>query len=226
MDDQSLQHAVVEELTWARHVDAAGITVTVHDGIVSLSGHVRTLSEKRHANRCVWHLQGVIGVRDEIAVQPPEAHRHSDAELTNRAARTLEWDALIPAGAINATAMAGVITLTGTVDEPHFRTEAEERVQQLAGVVRVDNQIVVRAPADVAVGLAEKVRRALVRHSELDSSSITVEVRGEQVTLTGSVPSFVQRRIAVNAAWAAPGVIDVVDRLQVHRTAQGAHVHA
>jgi len=226
MDDQSLQHAVAEELTWARHVDAAGITVAVHDGVVTLSGHVRSLGEKRHANRCVWHLNGVVGVRDELEVRPREADRHSDTELTSRAARTLEWDALIPSGVIGVTAASGVLTLTGTVDEPHFRTEAEERVQQLAGVVRVDNKIVVRAPTEIAVGLAEKVRRALARHSELESSGITVEVHGEQVTLAGSVPSFVQRRIAVNAAWAAPGVIDVVDRLQVRRVARGAHVDA
>ncbi len=226
MNDQSLQHAVVEELTWARHVDATRVTVAVHDGLVSLSGEVGTLIEKRHANRSVWHLHGVVGVRDEIVVRPPEAHRHSDAELASRATRTLEWDALIPAYAISATSKAGVIMLTGTVDEPHFRTEAEERVQQLAGVVRVDNKIMVRAPAEVAVDLREKVLRALARHSELDSSGITVEVQGEQVTLLGSVLNFVQRRIAVNAAWAAPGVIDVVDRLQVHRKAGGAHVYA
>jgi osmotically-inducible protein OsmY len=226
MDDQSLQHAVVEELTWARHVDASDVTVAVHEGVVTLSGNVRTLIEKKLANRSVWHLQGVVGVRDNIAVQPPDVHRHSDAELADRATRTLEWDALIPGHAISVTAEAGVLTLTGAVDEPHFRAEAEERVQQLAGTVRVDNKIVVRASADVAVDLRGKVLRALARHSELDSSGITVEVHGEQVTLLGSVPSFVQRRIAENAAWAAPGVIDVVDRLQVHRKAGGAHVHA
>jgi osmotically-inducible protein OsmY len=33
------------------------------------------------------------------------------------------------------------------------------------------------------------------------------------------VHSFVQRRIAENAAWATPGVNDVVDRMRVHRSA-------
>jgi osmotically-inducible protein OsmY len=86
-------------------------------------------------------------------------------------------------------------------------------------VVRVDNQIVVPPKTDVSSGLRDKVLRALGRHSELDSSGITVAVQDEQVTLSGTVHSFVQRRIAENAAWATPGVNDVVDRMRVHRSA-------
>ncbi len=74
MDDKSIQHAVAEELEWARHVDASRIGVAVHDGVVHLTGLVGTLAEKKAANRSVWHLHGVLGVRDDIEVRPSAAH--------------------------------------------------------------------------------------------------------------------------------------------------------
>jgi osmotically-inducible protein OsmY len=217
MDDKALQHAVAEELEWARHVDASHIQVTVHDGVVQLSGFVGTLVEKKAANRSVWHLRGVLGVRDDVEVRPTAAHQHAGEEIASRARQVLLWDSLIPGAKIGVRVDDGVVTLTGTLDLPYQRAEAEQRVQQLAGVVWVDNQIVVRRPANVAAGLRAKVARALQRHSELDASRIVVEVHEHQVKLTGTVPSFTQRRIAENAAWAAPGVTEVEDLLTVQR---------
>ncbi len=222
MDDKTLLHAVTEELEWARHVDASRIVVSVHDGVVHLAGQVRTLAEKKLANRTVWHLEGVVGVRDEIIVQPPLDQRPSDAELALRAEQLLRWDALIPGDAIGVRVEAGVINLTGVVDEPYQRTEAEQRVHQLAGVVHVHNLINVRPKAQAAADLCAKVLRTLSRHSELDSSGIKVDAQQGQVTLSGTVRSFVQRRIAETAAWATPGVNDVVDHLRVQRPASRA----
>ncbi|HQT75750.1 MAG TPA: BON domain-containing protein [Rhodopila sp.] len=215
MDDKALQHAVTEELEWAPHVDASRIQVAVHDGVVHLSGHVASLTEKKAANRTIWHLEGVTGVRDDIVVQPAEADRHADEELSRRARQVLDWDAIIPASQIGVATEGGVITLSGTVDEAYQRAEAEQRVQHLAGVVHVENRIVIRPRPEVTAEVGKHVRRALERHSELDSSRIVVDVQGSNVTLSGKVPSYTQRRIAENAAWAAPGVDEVMDLLQV-----------
>ncbi|HEY0183897.1 MAG TPA: BON domain-containing protein [Rhodopila sp.] len=215
MDDKTLQHAAVEELEWAPHVDASRIQVTVHDGVVQLFGTVGTLAEKKAANRGVWHLAGVVGVRDDIEVLPVEAHRHPDEEIASRARQVLLWDSLIPGTKIGVAVDHGVVTLTGTLDLPFQRVEAEQRVQQLAGVVRIDNRIVIRRVPQTEAGLRAKIDRAFARHAELDASRIAVEVHDSQVKLSGTVPSFTQRRIAENAAWAAPGVSDVIDLMQV-----------
>ncbi len=215
MDDKSLQHAVVEELEWARHVDASHIQVAVHDGVVHLTGLVGTLAEKKAANRSVWHLHGVLGVRDDIKVRPSAAHQHPDEEIASRACQVLLWDSLIPGAKIGVRVSNGVVTLTGILDVPYQRVEAEQRVQQLAGVVQVDNQIVLEGTSKTEADLRTKVSRALQRHSELDTSRIAVEVHKDQVRLTGTVSSYIQSRIAENAAWAAPGVSDVVDLLRV-----------
>ncbi|HEX2943390.1 MAG TPA: BON domain-containing protein [Rhodopila sp.] len=215
MDDTALRHAVTEELEWAPHVDASRIQVAVHDGIVHLSGYVSSLTEKKAASRTIWHLEGVTGVRDEIVVQPAEGHRHADEELSRRARQVLDWDAVIPARQIEVASEGGVVTLSGTVNDAYQRAEAEQRVQHLAGVVHVENRIAIRPRPEVAAEVGNNVRRALARHSEIDSSRIIVDVHGSKVTLSGHVPTYTQRRIAENAAWAAPGVDEVLDALKV-----------
>jgi osmotically-inducible protein OsmY len=214
-DDAWVERAVTEELEWAPHVDAAHVRVSVQDGVVHLTGHVRTLVEKKAAERTVWHVAGVRGLAADLEVRRPAAHLHSDAELARRAADVLDWDAQIPGADIKVGAEHGLITLLGAVNWNYQRAEAEACVQRLAGVVGVDNRIVVRAVPSAAPEVREQVLRALHRHVELDATAIAVDVDDGRVTLSGHVPGFSQRRIAENAAWSARGVYDVVDRLQV-----------
>ena len=107
------------------------------------------------------------------------------------------------------------MTLAGKLDLPYQHVEAQQRVEQLAGVVQVDNQIVLEGTPKTEADLRMKVNRAFQRHSELDASRIAVEVHANQVRLIGTVSSYIQRRIAENSAWAAPGVSDVVDLLRL-----------
>ena len=51
--------------------------------------------------------------------------------------------------------------------------------------------------------------------SEHDFSRILVDVREHEVKLSGTVPTYAQRRIAENEAWAVSGVDDVVDMMHV-----------
>lgn len=215
MDDDAVKHAVAEELEWAPHVDASGIRISVDNRIVLLTGQVRSLAEKKAAERAVWHVQGVRGVRDELEVRLPETSRHADTEIAHRAKQVLLWDAQIPGSRIHVRSDGGVVTLSGTLDWQYQRAEAEQRIQRLAGVLRVDNRISIRpAPAGTAE-VRDRVVRALQRHSEIDASRIAVDAHDQRVTLTGTVPSFMQRRIAESAAWSVPGVNDVLDLMRV-----------
>ncbi|MDA8248855.1 MAG: BON domain-containing protein [Rhodospirillales bacterium] len=223
-DDAWMARAVAEELEWAPHVDAAHIHVSVQDGIVHLTGHVRTLVEKKAAERTVWHVAGVRGIAADLEIRRPAAHLHSDDEIARRAADVLDWDAQIPNTEIKVQVEGGVVTLLGAVDWQYQRAQAEARVQQLAGVVAVDNRIVVRAVPTAADEVHEQVLRALRRHAEIDASGIAVEVQGGCVTLTGHVPSFAQRRIAETAAWSARGVTDVIDHVRVESARTSAAV--
>jgi osmotically-inducible protein OsmY len=55
----------------------------------------------------------------------------------------------------------------------------------------------------------------LRRSAEVDANRIEVEARGGEVTLKGTVRSWIEREEAERAAWAAPGVTKVEDQIVV-----------
>ncbi len=216
MDDQALLHAVTEELEWAPHLDATRVTIDVHDGIVRLGGVVATLAEKHAAEHAVWHIRGVTGLVQDIAVRLAAGADTNDADLAERAQSVLRWDAQIPDQRIRLKVEDGIVTLMGGLDWQYQREEAEERIRRLAGVRGVVNDITVQ-PGHAATDIAAAVGRALARHAELDATRITATVEGAAVILSGTVRSLTARRAAENATWSAPGVASVENRLTVAR---------
>jgi len=60
-----------------------------------------------------------------------------------------------------------------------------------------------------------RIETALRRNAEIDAEGITVEAAGGDVTLRGHVRSWAERDEAEYAAWAAPGVSNVDDRILI-----------
>jgi osmotically-inducible protein OsmY len=63
--------------------------------------------------------------------------------------------------------------------------------------------------------IEEDVNEALTRHPGLDASEIDVKVQNGEVTLTGTVDSRQDKRMAEDAAESCPGVRDVHNQLRV-----------
>jgi osmotically-inducible protein OsmY len=66
-------------------------------------------------------------------------------------------------------------------------------------------------PADIQ----RKIQAAIKRLAEVDANRVSVEANGSEVILKGTVGSWVEREEAERAAWAAPGVTKVEDRIVV-----------
>jgi osmotically-inducible protein OsmY len=60
-----------------------------------------------------------------------------------------------------------------------------------------------------------RIEAAFKHSAEADARAIRVEINDGKVMLRGRVRSWSERDEALQAAWAAPGVIEVDDRLDV-----------
>jgi osmotically-inducible protein OsmY len=60
-----------------------------------------------------------------------------------------------------------------------------------------------------------EIEAALKRRAQTDAQQISVDVRGADVTLTGSVHSWSERELAASSAWSTPGVRKVVDNITI-----------
>jgi osmotically-inducible protein OsmY len=215
-DDLLLQQRVIDELEFDPSVDAAHIGVSVRGGVVTLSGHVDSFAEKFAAERTVRRVKGVKAVAQELEVRLPSDRKTADEEIAARAVKILSWDALVPNGRIAIKVEHGVVTLRGEVDWQFQRAEAEYDVHKLGGVKAVINDITVTAkvhPGDVHA----MIRDALERNAAVEAGNVTVSVAGGKVTLGGKVNAWTEREAIERAAWSAPGVTQVEDKIELVR---------
>jgi osmotically-inducible protein OsmY len=85
-------------------------------------------------------------------------------------------------------------------------------VSQLMGVCGVTNNIHIKSKAR-PLDIKDQIEEALKRFGRSGTQKITVSVKGEKVTLTGSVHSWSESDDARQAAWIAPGVMAVENNL-------------
>ncbi len=209
-----LQQDVIDELQYEPSVEAAGIGVTAKDGIITLTGAVKSYSEKWSATQATKRVSGVKAVVDEIKVKLPYAHERGDEDIARAALQALEWDVQVPHTRIVVKVEQGRITLEGDVDYKYQQTAAVNVLRNLTGVTSVINLIHVKPTAN-ASEVKVKIENALKRAAEVDAKRIVVDVVNDKVTLRGTVHSWAERSEAERAAWSAPGVRLVEDDLSV-----------
>ena len=75
-----LQEQVLDELHYEPSVDASEIGVTANDGIVSLTGKVKSYAENYAAVRAAQRVYGVRAVTNEMEVDLPAFHQRDDQD--------------------------------------------------------------------------------------------------------------------------------------------------
>jgi osmotically-inducible protein OsmY len=214
--DSDIKQDVEAELRYEPDLDATDITVSVKNGVVTLSGFAKSYMQEYRAEAVAKRVAGVVGLADEIEVRLPSIDARPDPEIAREAAANLR--ALLPYSSehIKAVVKDGWLTLEGEVEWNYQRDYAEQAVRRIKGLKAISNLIRLKPQAQPAPAeIRHKIEEAFRRSAEVDANRITVEATGGEVVLKGTVRSWAERREAERVAWAAPGVTKVDNRIVI-----------
>jgi osmotically-inducible protein OsmY len=209
--DSTVKHDVINELMWDPSINSSEVKVAAHNGIVTLTGTVPHFIEKKAAEHAAQRVGGVKAVADELEVKG--IFDKTDEEIARAALSALNWNYSTPDD-IKVSVEKGWVTLDGEAEWDYQRSAARDAISDLIGVGGVTNNIVLRTKAQPA-DIKARIEEALKRSAESAGHKISVSVSGDRVTLTGHVNSFSEIEDARIAAWNAPGIMTVDNRLTI-----------
>ena len=212
--DSDIKRDVEDELRWDPDIDATDIAMAVHNGVVELSGFVRSYAQKTQAERDAKRVAGVVAVANDIEVRLPVLDQRPDPDIAREAVNALKSELPFSSENIKLIAKDGYLTLEGAVEWNYARERAKDAVKRIRGAKGVTNAIEVK-PKVQPYEIRRKIEDALRRSAEIDASRITVEASGSEVILRGTVRSWAERQEAERGAWAAPGVTKVDNRIVI-----------
>jgi osmotically-inducible protein OsmY len=213
--DAEIKRDVENELRWSPYLDSTDIAVAVKNGTVELAGFATSYGDSVAAEEAAKRVSGVVGLANDIEVRLPTIDRRPDPDIARDAVAAIQYQLPVSSKDIKPTVKDGWVTLEGTVEWYYEKETAETAVRRLKGVKGVSNTIHL-VPHAAPVEVKQKIEEAFKRHAAIDASHITVDASGGDVTLRGYVRSWDERSQAEQAAWAAPGVSNVDDRLTIN----------
>lgn len=214
MSDGQLQRDVNDAIFYDPKVDSVAIVSAVEGGVVTLRGTVGSLREKLEAQNDVQHVAGVTDVRNDLVVTPLDAGTRDDADLRGAVLQALVLNTGVPS-TIDAKVADSWVTLTGTASWQHQRDEAVSVVSKMEAVKGVTNDVELVTTEPIAPDVKQSIVDALQRNARVDAKGITVEIDGTTVVLGGTATSLAERLEAASAAWASPGVTEVINNIEI-----------
>ncbi|MCE0482820.1 MAG: BON domain-containing protein [Methylacidiphilales bacterium] len=212
--DEEMKIDVLAELEFDPSVKVTDIGVLVKDGTVTLNGCATSYGERFAAVRSAKRVAGVKAIADDIEVHLPDSSVRSDGDIATAAAHHIDWNSTIPKGIAKVTVRDGWVTLQGEFGWWHEKNAAEEAVHHLVGVKGVTNLMTIK-PKLAPAAIESAIKDAIERNALLVAEQIQVEAVESEVILRGKVRSYTAREEAERVAWAAPGVLSVVNELDV-----------
>ncbi len=215
--DEQISAAVTRALADDVRVGVEVPLVSVEGGVVTLSGKVEDFRAGRAAVRDARLVSGVSRVDDTITVEA--AKSQSDVTIQKQVLAGIYGDvAAADSQDVRVTTTMAKVTLRGTVATRKDKAVIEDDVEEVPGVVAVDNELQVRGNDAFITPVA--LRRGVTegifwdpRIASPDPISVDASAEGD-VTLTGHVGSWQEVRAAGDDAVAA-GAAHVINNIQI-----------
>ncbi len=139
--DAEIEKAIEDALFYDPRVLSFKITAEVDNSVATLRGTVDNLKAKRAAAGDARNTVGVRDVVNRIKVRPVDVP--SDSEIEKNALEALARDPYIESYEIAVDVQNGVADLYGTVDNYFEKSQADDIVSKIEGVLYVDNNLLV-----------------------------------------------------------------------------------
>ena len=198
------------------------ITVTVHDGVVSLEGTVGSAYEKTKATKLIQRISHVKDVRNHLKVNWLTNHavresmpKMSDENLETSIRTELKQDERVNPSGVAVVVAGGNVRLDGSVFTLRQKEYIEQDVRNVVGVAWVTNNLHVGASPIEDWPLANNVEYELTRDVALKGEELHVRARKGIVTLTGQVHSWWEYFHAGKLASGVAGTTQVINGIKV-----------
>ncbi|MGH8210118.1 MAG: BON domain-containing protein [Steroidobacteraceae bacterium] len=122
--DSDIQRDVGDELRWDPAIYSADTAVAVKGGVVTLSGFVRSYSQKLEAEADAKRVVGVVAVANDIEVRLPSIDQRPDPEIARDVVAALKTDLPYSSEYIKAIVRDGGVTLEGELEWQYQRERA------------------------------------------------------------------------------------------------------
>ncbi len=212
--DSKIKIDVLDELSWEPSIDETKIGVTVDNGVVTLSGEVDSYAKKMAAEKAAKRVHGVKAVAEDIVVKYPSGLGQSDTDIAKAAVTALQWHSSVPKDTVMVKVEDGGIYLSGEVKWAYQKKSAQNAVKDLFGVKKVSNSIKIKQEARTSE-IKDQIKEAFERNADIEARGIVISTEGNTVTLNGTVHSIKEKENAETAAYKAPGVFNVINKLKV-----------
>lgn len=213
--DEKIQHQIAKALEASCLLRGAVITVTVSEGVATLTGYADKFSKKETARKIARQVEGVLKVTEELVIVLADIVKVTDLELKAMITEKFQKNFSSAHKEIYITVKEGHVWLDGRLKWNYQKNLAEECIGDLDGIKGINNNIIV--PPTLELAIDEKHVFAAIYGDPTIISDIKLEVIGHRIILKGSIPNIDQKNLVTRLVRNVPGVKEIENFLVVDR---------